>query len=261
MNKRLIVQLIMQPDCKLIAIDNSDYNRLGLDMNEHVMVDFLVYDEDQHPFNDTLRIRYNPFQRGYYQSAFNTEYILPKDGTYSYYKLLIPILQHFKTDSNSYANIVGELFYYDKAVYWFDPENLKEGFDEDSEFSLEDVLSMSNVEENCLEWYELVHENFASQTFYLPAKKIFSVCKLNRCLAKLQKSLLGTNNPCKSLGCDFDKYKAQRDMLFGAIYVFDYLKDIGNFKEAQRILDNLQSCNFICNEDLDVNDCGCGNFK
>ena len=32
MDKRLIIQTIVRPDCKLIAIDNSDYYSLGDDM-------------------------------------------------------------------------------------------------------------------------------------------------------------------------------------------------------------------------------------
>ena len=150
MNKRLIVQLIMHPDCRLIAVDNSDYRHLGLDMDDHVMIDFLVYNEDSEPVNNTLSIKYNPFNRGYYQSLFNTEYVLQKDGTYSYYKLLIPSLTHFKKDEDVFGDIVGELFYYDQNIYWFNPESLKEGYFEESTFSFDELMSMCSIEMDCL---------------------------------------------------------------------------------------------------------------
>lgn len=252
MDKRLLVQLILHPDCRLIAVDNSDYNRLGADMGEHVMVDFLVYNEDDHAFKNTLKIRYEHLNKGYYRAQFTTEYLLTKDGTYSYYKLLIPILEHFLLE-DSYVNMADEMFYFSGKVYLVNssaPAVMTES----------EVFENSEVLDNCLQWYDTVHSNRASQTFYLPAKKIFSVCKLNRCLALLQKKLLGCNNPCKNLGCDKDTETLYRNFLFSALYVFDYLKDIGNFSEAQRILDNLSSCNFICDDnDLPTNDCGCGN--
>lgn len=43
MDKRLIIQTIVRPDCKLIAIDNSDYYSLGDDMINFIMLDFLSY--------------------------------------------------------------------------------------------------------------------------------------------------------------------------------------------------------------------------
>ena len=45
------------------------------------------------------------------------------------------------------------------------------------------------------------------------------------------------------------------------MYVFDYLKDIGNLTEAQRVLDNMSSCDSLCGDLLNNsnNDCGCGN--
>lgn len=253
MDKRLLVQLIMHPDCRLIAIDNSDYNRLGADMAEHVMVDFLVYNEDNHEVSNTLKVRYEHLNKGYYRAQFVTEYVLPKDGTYSYYKLVIPILEHFAV-GDSYINMANEMFYFSGNIYLVNssaPVQMSES----------EVFANSIILENCLQWYDTVNNNKASQTFYLPAKKIFSVCKLNRCLALLQKRLLGCNNPCKNMGCNKDTETEYRNFLFSAMYVFDYLKDIGNFSEAQRILDNLSSCNFICNDldELTNNDCGCGN--
>ncbi len=65
------------------------------------------------------------------------------------------------------------------------------------------------------------------------------------------------------MSCDMDtSIRYKRDFLLSALYVFDYLKDTNNYEEAQRILDNLSSCNSLCGEDLDFNNnCGCGSIK
>ena len=252
MNKRLIVQLIMHPDCRLIAIDSSDYNSIGIDIEEHVMIDFLVYNEEKEPVKNTLKVRYNKLNRGYYRSQFTTEYILPKDGTYTYYKMVIPILDHFAVGADLYKNIQDQLFYYDNNIYFFGNDLYQESY------TLKEVLDNSYVVEDCLEWYKKVHENHASQTFYLPRKKLFSVCKLNKCLAHFQKKMLDAFS-CNDLLCDKNVSRNQRDFLFSAMYVFDYLKDVGNFKEAQRILDNISECNFMCSDDSIKSDCNCGN--
>lgn len=219
------------------------------------MIDFLVYNDETQPLEHTLKFRYDDLNRGYNRVQFSTEYILPKDGTYSYYKLVIPIVEHFLNADGKYHNIEDEMFYYKGNIYLC---NTNTGF---TEFTLSELLSNSKVLENCLDWYNTVHDNHASQTFYLPAKKLFSVCRLNRCLVSLQKNLLGCNNPCKNMNCDVSAATNQRNFLLCTLQVFDYLKDIGNYSEAQRILDNLSSCNFICDEGLISNDCGCGSSK
>ena len=128
--------------------------------------------------------------------------------------------------------------------------------------TLDEVIESSEII-GYKEAYEFVQENKASQTFYCPIKNVFSVCKLQRCLVYLQRQLLLNNSKI----CSYDKCKTdenlrnRRDFLLSAMYVFDYLKDMGNFTEAQRILDNLSSCNSLCGEELGNidNSCGCGN--
>ena len=96
------------------------------------------------------------------------------------------------------------------------------------------------------------------QTLYCPEKKVFSVCRLQKCLINLQKQLLMRSHLCKGGDCNIDYgLRDKRDFLFSAMYVFDYLKDLGNFTEAQRILDNMTSCDTICKDNF--NNCSCGN--
>ena len=82
MNKRLIIQLIVRPDCKLIAVDNSDYGSLGVDLLEHVMLEFLSYNDESTPVSSSVRIRKEIHNRGFYLSGFSSEFVLETDGTY-----------------------------------------------------------------------------------------------------------------------------------------------------------------------------------
>lgn len=256
MDKRLIIQTIVRPDCKLIAIDNSDYYSLGDDMINFIMLDFLSYNETEIPIDKTIRMRREVVKRGQLLSRFSSEFILDKDGTYCYYKLVIPTLDYFKIGETTYNNLSNELFFDGKTLY-------KCKFEDDDEHSYEEVIKNSIVIDNYIDAYKIVHNNGASQTFYCPVKKIFSVCKLQRCLVYLQRQLLLINcKHCSYDKCDTDNtLRNRRDFLLSAMYVFDYLKDIGNLTEAQRVLDSMSSCDSLCGDLLNNsnNDCGCGN--
>ena len=117
MDKRLIIQTIVRPDCKLIAIDNSDYYSLGDDMINFIMLDFLSYNETGVPIDRTIRVRREVVKRGQLLSRFSSEFILDKDGTYCYYKLVIPILERFKVGDDTNKNLSDELFFDGKTLY------------------------------------------------------------------------------------------------------------------------------------------------
>lgn len=251
MNKCLNVQLILNSNCTLLTIDHTNYTDLEIDLQQHVVLEFLSYNEDPFPLIETIKLN----ESNYNCSKFSSEFILSKDGTHSYYKLVIPTLDHFKTSDNKYTNLYQEVFFYNGIVYKSNISNTE------LEYNLDFILLNSEEITNYIEIYELIQNNKASQTLYCPKEKIFSICKLQRCLVSLQRQLLfsGINN-CGYNECNTDKdLRNRRDFLLGALYVFDYLKDIGNFMEAQRILDNLSTCYSICGEDLmNLNDCGCG---
>lgn len=90
-------------------------------------------------------------------------------------------------------------------------------------------------------------------------KIIFSFCKLQNCLVYLQRQIL--NNPYSCLECGVDastRYK--RDFLLSALYTLNYLVKIKRYDEAQRIINNLDSCGGLCSQSKLTNkeDCGCG---
>lgn len=262
MDKRLNIHLFLQPNCTLVAVDNSDYSRLEIDLSNHIMLEFLSYNDENSPLVDTIKIRQEKHNRGYYLSAFSSEFALDRDGTYAYYKLVIPTLNHFiiQNDDNDvnklYSNLYAELFYYNNILY---KSNLPNN---DEKYNLSYILDNSTKITNYIDAYNFIQNGGASQTFYCPKEFVFSVCKLQRCLISLQEQLLFSNSGiCSYDKCTTDEsLRNRRDFLMSALYVFDYLKDIKNFTEAQRILDNLSSCNSICGDELNNynNGCGCG---
>lgn len=67
------------------------------------------------------------------------------------------------------------------------------------------------------------------------------------------------SNSDNCMGCGMESpLKIKMDFLLSALYVFDYLKDINNFEEAQRILDNMSECDSLCEDYSAKSDCGCG---
>ena len=281
MDKKLSIDIIVRPDCKIIAVDNSDYNALGVDLEKHIMVDFLVYGSDTDVLSDSIKIDEEEINREQYLHTFVYEYISKKDGTYAYYKLVIPKMEHFvdPNDSTKYKGISKELFYYNNILYF------STRIIDQNSYTLEEVIEKSD-KIDYLSAYKEIQSNNASQTFYCPKKMLISICKLQQCLVKLQKKLLfkgacscsydschtddTTRNHLHILTHSLDSYDSchtddttrnHRDFILSATYIFDYLKDIGNFAEAQRIIDNMSSCNSICNEDDEYSNggCGCGN--
>lgn len=75
----------------------------------------------------------------------------------------------------------------------------------------------------------------------------------------MQKQILANPENCMECGME-SSLRFKRDFLLSALYVFDYLKDIKNYEEAQRILDKMSGCSMYLCEGTDETkiDCGCG---
>lgn len=254
MNDLLKINLIVKPNCVLVAVDNTNYLSSGVDLSNYVSFEFLSYADDNKVLPNSIIAHKEFHNRDHYLNFFNSEFHLETDGTYSYYKLVIPLVSYFEDedDLGKYINLVDELFIYDRKLY-------KSNISDEEGRSIEEVIENSEEITDYIEAYNIKLSNKASQTLFSPKINVFSVCNLQKCLVYLQRELLKNN--CSYNSCNFnEQIRNKRDFLLGAMYVFDYLKDLGNFTEAQRILDNLSSCDSLC-EDMDNsnNNCGCGN--
>lgn len=252
MNKRVEIQLILSPDCKLIAIDNENYCDWGINLTKYKIIEFLVYNDSGVIIDNSLKINQPLHEREHLSSKMTSAFYLSKDGTYAYYKLLIPVLELFKTE-DAYSGLYQQLYFDNNILYY-------SGVPNDEEYSYSEILESRKEVTSFLEAYNIIEENKASQSLYCPAKYIFSVCKLQRCLVNLQKELIIRR--CQNTNCeDLSKSLDKRDFLLGTLYTLDYLKDTMNFSEAQRLLENISSCGELCDSSniVNYNDCNCGN--
>lgn len=224
----------------LIAVDTTVPVEGHKSFDNFVPIEFITYNED---FEEIAPIRTRP----------NTMFKLNNDGKYHYYKLMVPTLEHF-ADSEDLGSLLGEVYY---------DEKLMQIYSVPADSSLESIKSASRSI-SALDAYKAVTDNEstafeANESYFFPKKEILNVCNIRKCLLNLQRKQLLEG--CNKNNCSSSKeLRQQRDFLFNAVYVLDFLKETNNFEEAQRIIDNLSSCGFVCEEDtITFSDCGCGN--
>lgn len=258
----LSIQLILNQKCQLVAVDNTRYNNIrsadGIELDDirnYVSLEFLVYTDNEHPSDKTVVFKEYKHKREEYNNITTINF--PSDGTYTYYKFLIPKLDRLVVDVPDNISI----FRIKNQIFWY-KGNFYLGFrDVDDDGS--DIITPNRVMKitNLLDIWKCIKDGKATQTFSYQ-RVVFSICKLQSCLVNLQKKMLTGPKIC--LECNQDKSLTfRRNFLLSALYVLDYLKDKGEYYEAQRILDNLSSCNSLCGDDDNNlnNDCGCGSIK
>lgn len=220
------IKLIIHPNGKLTALDDFYYfdNYEGdLDSNllNYVAVEFLEYTPD-HSIHEIKIYSYEHYRE--YMSC-DSEFALMKDGCWQYHKYMIPVNNACEQNCDSIYAI-----YTDSKVTFY--ENDKE---------------ISNI----TEYLRDLKDAETNSNVYYCRKNVFSICKLTKCFVNLQHKIM---EKTFSYNCvDINELRNSRDFLLCSIHVLDYLKDIKQFVEAQRILDGLTSCLQIC----ESNSCNC----
>lgn len=109
---------------------------------------------------------------------------------------------------------------------------------------------------------EVLEIDSCTSTIIREDKSTFTICHLMECFYNLCKNLLGAiPGQCSK---NLDSIKAQianRDIIWMAINVIKYLIELGQYFEAQRILESVTQCGGIC-RDITVKSnkgggCGC----
>lgn len=85
--------------------------------------------------------------------------------------------------------------------------------------------------------------------------EFFAYGALNECVMNMQRKYI-LSNPCNKIMCDDDN-KSHRDYLFIAVNVVHWLASKGEYAEAERILEALQGCKGICNNNNKINNYSC----
>ena len=255
MDERLQIQITVPYNCKLLATDMSPYREWGDDLTNDVSIEFLLNNKETRVDDSRLKINWIHTEADIVNILKGSSFDLPYDGIWHYHKLLIPSINHLLDEDTGLYNIENETFYYNKEFY-IGPIN-----DDGNTrlYSLEEALSHSV---KTTDYVELFVKN-GSQTFVYK-ESLISACHLQKCLLILQKKLVHEQScKCDFSTCSFDnELKNKCDFLLSALFVLDYLKSTNNYTEAQKILDNISTCESICKSDvynLDFNSCGCGN--
>ena len=94
---------------------------------------------------------------------------------------------------------------------------------------------------------ELAERNPDGTTISISEKNTFSICYLSKCFVTLCNEILNMNLlKCKSKNADLDNLIFKRDFVWMTINVIKYSVSLGQYAEAQRILEQVNTCNGFC---------------
>ena len=248
----------MHRDCLLTAFDHTHYEEIiptEYSDPTSVLVEFMCYlpysNDEVVPINKSKKIVIIPPSGILTHDDRKYLYMFEKDGRYSYHKYLLYTKDHPLIKTRGGYMIEDKIFYHDGKIYlglanipWY-----------------EEFILTSENSKVIYNWYDL-REYISAFIEYFYEKELFTICKLDRCLFELQRKIFfdGLKN-CDFGACSLTKQlKLQRDFLFASVYVLKYLIDIGNYLEAQRIIESLATCGGLCDDSLGVNHrrCNCG---
>lgn len=133
----LDIQLIINPACELVSVDRTSYQNLHYetdgelqyfrDRSKHVSIEFLT-DVNQDVIENSINLEQG-FNRRELLDGNTSVLHFPKDGTFTYYKFLVPNLSHLMVkdwDTNEEifkAN--GQTFFFDNNFYYYQGEDVK----------------------------------------------------------------------------------------------------------------------------------------
>lgn len=249
----LSIHLNINSNCNLLINDTTDYSNLISNENfNYVYLEFLTKLDEDVQIDNTIKFSEN--------LQIQNIIKIPYDSTFIYYKLVIPKLEHlliFDSESNTYNDIIlqGQTFYWDNKFY-VGNNNISINSNTDLNTVINNNIEKILLNSSQITNYKELYIKQGDQTFSY-SEEFFSYCKLSNCLVSLQKKLICNSRNC--LPCDVsnsDRYK--RDFLLSSLYVIGYLVELNKYDEAQQIIDNISSCSSLCEDDLNLNDCGCG---
>ncbi len=166
------------------------------------------------------------------------------DGVFSIVHYVLPTKEWFDREFQKPSK--GEISHYD-IVYYSDGENFYKYIDSTSEIvPFEEILNLNL--------------NAAKYTVYNVEKKYVSICFLRKCYINLCQQIFNNKmfSSCWSKSNVDSELIFKRDFAWMAINVIKYLTECEQLEEVQRIIENIQSCNGICPQNLKSNGNGCG---
>lgn len=107
------------------------------------------------------------------------------------------------------------------------------------EISLKDLIKLSEVD--------------AEYSYF------FSTCNLKKCFVKVCQQIFNSKNTICSQGNVDHSLIYKRDLIWSALNVIQYMAEMDQMDEAQRLLEEITSCNGLCpSSSQSSSGCGCG---
>ena len=117
-----------------------------------------------------------------------------------------------------------------------------------------------------IELQTLLEMNPKATNLEITYEYYFQTCRLRKCYINACYEIFDKAAPVNCARTQVDKnliYK--RDLLWSALNVIDYMTDLNQFEEAERLLERIMGCNGLCNNqqnrckgDHKSSSCGCG---
>ena len=235
MYPELVFELEIDPNCNLIAYDNTDYTSAGITKFEHHgFCEFITEMGIDGNESDLLWVNIRLFEGDSDPALKHSKpYKIEHDGGYVYRRMVLP---NEEDDRGAYIAADKDGIY---RIYAKDENN-------------------EPVEITCdMALYDNAHDK--DQEIFIGEKFGLVTCKLQNCMFAAQKASI---DEILKKGCDFscssgvDNYK--RDFLLSAMLVLDYYTQSGEIKKAMQLLKRLHACGGICDDSGTASDCGCG---
>lgn len=128
--------------------------------------------------------------------------------------------------------------------------------DEMEPYYYKDGKFYHNVQEVYL--HELLNINPKVSGIKIQYRYYFSTCNLRKCFIKICQDIFNSQTSiCDKSGLD-SSLTYKRDLIWSTLNVIDYMVEMNQMEEAQRLLERLTSCNGLCSSTKTItNDCGC----
>lgn len=171
---------------------------------------------------------------------------LPEDGLYQVTHIILPTIQ-FLSSANGWIEDIRNMYYSADGPYYF-------YLYDNGNFVAYDLSNMSYSREVSIEEILETNTNFKT-TIVKNDSLTFCIQYLKDCIYKSMKDSLKSEwNKCKS-----KNVKYISDLTYTALYVIQYMIELEQYLEAQRLLEKFLHCGGICtNKHLKSGECNCG---
>ena len=127
--------------------------------------------------------------------------------------------------------------------------------DESKPYYYKDDKFYHNIDEVTLQ--EIINVNPEVSEIQFEYIYYFSTCNLRKCFIKICQDIFNSQTSiCNKSNLD-QSLTYKRDLIWSALNVINYLVEMDQMEEAQRLLEEVTGCNGLCQPQSNSTGCGC----